>query len=402
MKQMAIRCYGIPLLSTGMAYCLALALTRQPSESWFMAMPIWAIVYFAINRSAWSRAKNKTIFITLPVIGLLLALLGLAIPGCTALPLEVLWAIWFFLGLAVALWGIGNIRHAWIARYTGTPRETIVKVISAMVLFIVVAPILLAVVSVHRVKYGCILDPRSAFGFDYTPLRLTTSDGMIVRGWFIPAGTSKNSVLICHGLGANKSNFIVATDFLVRNGYNVLIFDFRGHGESDGHTISMGWWEALDVRAAYDYLHRRSDNIHGLGFSMGSAALLHCAAAGAKFRSIILDSPFDNLQQMAQSRLFFIPPGLRDACAQWMLAFAVVLCQADPWQIDNVIWLKQISAPILILHGNQDNIVPEPRSRALHGKNVRRIVTQGAGHVASLLSGNPKWREMALQFLADK
>ena len=93
----------------------------------------------------------------------------------------------------------------------------------------------------------------------------------------------QDTVLICHGLASNKSNqFILASGF-VPYGYNVLIFDFRAHGESGGQLTSFGDLERRDVlgRRSLDSgasSIQQAHHIYGVGASMGAAALIAAAA----------------------------------------------------------------------------------------------------------------------------
>lgn len=210
----------------------------------------------------------------------------------------------FFLRLAVFLWLIGSFRFFLLSKITNKKKHLVARIISGAILCIFIMPFLFTILSIHRVKYGLKFTPKQIFFLPYKNLVLKTQDGVNILAWFIERKKSKKSVIVCHGLGANRSNFISAIKFLADAGYNVLIFDFRGHGESEGHTCSVGIYEKWDVMAAYDYLKKRGDQIYGVGYSMGATALLNCAASGAKFQAIILDSPFDVLFKTAKTRFF--------------------------------------------------------------------------------------------------
>src|SRR5262249_33646730 len=118
-------------------------------------------------------------------------------------------------------------------------------------------------------------------------------------------------VVICHGLGANKQNFLPAAHLVHGFNYNVLIFDFRGHGDSDGRTITFGVKESQDVKAALDHARAAhpSSKIYGLGYSMGGSALLKVAAEEGGFDKIALDSTFARAENVAMhSMLWFFGP----------------------------------------------------------------------------------------------
>jgi len=105
-------------------------------------------------------------------------------------------------------------------------------------------PFVLCYVQVHRPKLPNSEAP-DAFDLPYEEVHFPAAkDGLEVSGWFIPSAGSDATVLLCHGLGANKSNFLSAVPFLHQAGYKTLIFDFRGHGDSAGHIASFNRYAA--------------------------------------------------------------------------------------------------------------------------------------------------------------
>jgi len=90
-----------------------------------------------------------------------------------------------------------------------------------------------------------------------------------LAGWFFPLNNNRGTVLACHGVGANRADILEFIVILQDAGFQVLCFDFRGHGESDGHTVSYGFRERQDVLGAWDHLMTRPDvdpnRIYGFG-----------------------------------------------------------------------------------------------------------------------------------------
>ena len=84
------------------------------------------------------------------------------------------------------------------------------------------------------------------------------------------------------------------------------MFDFRGHGESDGNYISMGYYEKGDVLGAVKYLKNRKDidskNMYGLGHSLGAAALVFAEEGQHSFKALILENAYPDLYQNAATR----------------------------------------------------------------------------------------------------
>jgi len=130
-----------------------------------------------------------------------------------------------------------------------------------------------------------------------------------LRGWYLPADThgpfyqGKRVIIVAHGKGYHRANPIInmmqlEVD-LARQGYHVLTFDFRGWGESDGKRFSLGYYERRDLLSAVDYLISRgfsSQSIGVIGFSMGAATALMCAAESTDIAAVVSDSSFADLR----------------------------------------------------------------------------------------------------------
>jgi pimeloyl-ACP methyl ester carboxylesterase len=128
-----------------------------------------------------------------------------------------------------------------------------------------------------------------------------TADNVALSGWFSFVSSSAPTILLCHGLASSKHTMLVHLRYLYNAGYNVLLFDFRAHGESQGHETSFGALEQRDIDAALLYLDTREvlkNKTYGiLGESMGAAAALLCAPYHPEIKAICVDSCYPDLKQ---------------------------------------------------------------------------------------------------------
>ena len=137
---------------------------------------------------------------------------------------------------------------------------------------------------------------------------LTTGDGVRLAGWYIPAanggGATSATVVLAHADGANKSEMLPWADLLHAD-YNLVLFDFRNHGQSSGQTTTMGVREVDDLRAVLDWLDEEKGpaSIGVLGVSMGGAAAINEAASDSRVSAVILDSTHATLANALQARL---------------------------------------------------------------------------------------------------
>lgn len=138
------------------------------------------------------------------------------------------------------------------------------------------------------------------FGLRYEKVAFKTRDGLELKGWFIPSTTGdKRTIVMCHGWGDNKGELLKQTYFLNENGgFNLLYFDFRSHGESEGEITTIGGLETIDFDAAIEWLRKakpeQSDSIGVFGLSMGAAVTVASLPKHPDLRCAAVESPFSD------------------------------------------------------------------------------------------------------------
>lgn len=159
------------------------------------------------------------------------------------------------------------------------------------------------------------------FGLSFETVTLTNLHGIRLEAWLARQPSSKGMVLMFHGYGASKDSLLPAAREFGKMGYETLLVDFYGSGGSQGNETSIGFYEADDVFAAFQYARRQSPDrpLILFGVSMGAAAILmavhaHQIAPDA----LILECPFDRLLSTVQNR-FRIMRLPSFPCAQLLL-----------------------------------------------------------------------------------
>lgn len=138
------------------------------------------------------------------------------------------------------------------------------------------------------------------FGLRYEKVAFKTRDGLELKGWFIPSTTGdKRTIVMCHGWGDNKGELLKQTYFLNENGgFNLLYFDFRSHGESEGEVTTIGGLETIDFDAAVEWLRKAkpdlADSIGVFGLSMGAAVTVASLPKHPDLRCAVVESPFSD------------------------------------------------------------------------------------------------------------
>ncbi|MDB5298050.1 MAG: peptidase family, catalytic domain protein, partial [Phycisphaerales bacterium] len=242
-------------------------------------------------------------------------------------------------------------------------------------------------------------DPQTQLGATFEPVRFESTDGIPLAGWWIPAAASppprvaaptpaaedptadgpaadtgpdpewgRRTVILCHGLGAGKGNQLALARDLVPNGYNVLAFDFRAHGDSGGQLASFGDLERQDVLGAVRWVRAnrqgQSRRLFGLGVSMGGAALLAAAGDqsddGRAIDAVAVFSTYDTFTALADAMLdrHFVPPfGWLAKRVGVPLASAHV--GADLRAFNPAAAANRIAPrPLMVVHGRGDALIP--------------------------------------------
>lgn len=211
------------------------------------------------------------------------------------------------------------------------------------------------------------------FGFVCQPARFRNADGLTLAGWFLPAKTASDATLVVlHGVGANKSDVLPQTRFLVeKGGWNLFYFDFRGHGESEGKHTSLGPLEVRDLEAALRFLHAektaQAGRIALFGFSLGASVALVGAASHLEVQAVVAESPFADVEETIArfGKMFYGFP---------RFPFIWLATQFASWRMGVRIRdfrpLKAVPRiaprPLLIIQGERDGRVPPEEGRRLY------------------------------------
>jgi uncharacterized protein len=195
------------------------------------------------------------------------------------------------------------------------------------------------------------------FGAPFEAVTLKTSDGLHLKGWFIPQPNSDKAVVALHGYPADKGDILPALIFL-HSDFNLLFFDFRYFGESDGFYTTVGAKEVRDLLAALQFLKERDFQKIGVwGFSLGGAVALMTARESGDIKAIVSESSYAELSLMAREtyRLFFF---LKDPLAYLTGLWAKLFLGVDLDDVSPAKKIKNSRVPVLLIHSTTDDVIP--------------------------------------------
>lgn len=131
-------------------------------------------------------------------------------------------------------------------------------------------------------------------GLAYEEVTLTTGDGILLNGWYLPS-RNRAAIIMLHGYGGNRLEMLNRAALLAKHGYGVLLYDERASGESGGKQRTFGWLDVNDVPLAVAYLQTRSEidpqRIGLLGFSIGGQIALRAAAQSDQLKAVVAEEP---------------------------------------------------------------------------------------------------------------
>lgn len=174
----------------------------------------------------------------------------------------------------------------------------------------------------------------------FQDVTLTTEDGERIVGWYKAPELGRAALLYFHGNGGSLWNRRLRARLLTENGRGLLIISYRGYSGSTGTPTEMGLRQ--DARAAYDWLAHRvaPERIVLYGESLGTGVAVRLAVE-RPVSGVILDAPYSSTADIAKIAYWFVP-------VSWLMQ--------DQFRSTDII--GQVKAPLLMLHGERDGVVP--------------------------------------------
>ena len=195
------------------------------------------------------------------------------------------------------------------------------------------------------------------FGLNFETVALKTTDGIDIKGWFIPQENTDKIIIALHGYPADKGDILPSLVFLHQD-FNLLFFDFRYFGQSKGLYSTAGAREIYDLLAAVEFAKERGFTKIGIwGFSMGGAVALMGAGETSEIKAVVSDSSYASLSLLAKEpyRNFAF---LKYPLAFFTEIFARIFLGISIDEVSPVKETKGLKTPILLIHSSSDKVIP--------------------------------------------
>jgi len=285
--------------------------------------------------------------------------------------------------------------------------------LSAPVMFIA-APIAVGMMLTHPRGKKTLNNPKD-YLMEFEEIEFKSKlDNLFLRGWWIPSRTpSKKVVVTAHGYTDERSQKNINALSLIKSlhdeGYNVLMFDFRNSGKSEGRRTGVGFYEQHDLSSAVDYVtnEKHQQSVALLGWSMGAATSLVAGTNDDRVSVIIADSPFSDLYTYLKDNLSVWSKLPKKPFTPMILYSMERLLKINPNEVSPLLSVKNGHyTSFLIIHGKNDDKIPYRNALAIYDsienhKHKELWLTEEAEHIASFIHYEEEYTEKVISFLKN-
>ncbi len=246
---------------------------------------------------------------------------------------------------------------------------------------------------------------------DWREATFTSSDGLHLDGWYIPPAPDADgaAVLLVHGHGGSRLDYVNIAPFLIREGYGLLMFDLRASGTSEGELVTMGCHEVMDVEAAFAYLVTRpevdAERIGIFGHSMGGTSAIRAMVRIPQARVLIASAAYTSFYDSVADGVKQIPPFPAFPIANVIEQMVTWQADCDVSEVRPIDDVPNISPrPILFIQGAED-VTVQPRNAddlfAAAREPKFLYMVEGAGHGDVYETDPAEYERRVLDFLSE-
>lgn len=235
---------------------------------------------------------------------------------------------------------------------------------------------------------------------------LRSFDGTLLKAWFLRSKSpARGCVLLLHGIADSRRGALGPAAFLLEEGYSLLLPDIRAHGESGGDLMTYGLLESRDALAWAEWLRQSGcGRLYGFGESLGGAILIQAEARAPTFAALVAECAFSSLHRVAVERVREVVPLGAPVLVPGAMLYTRLRYGYDLGQASPEAAVRQIRAPLLLIHGHNDNRTrPHHSVRILEagqGRVVELWQVSGAGHTGASTAAPAEFRRRVTQWFA--
>ena len=238
---------------------------------------------------------------------------------------------------------------------------------------------------------------------------IRTKDGLQLKGYYIKSKEEKHRTMVfVHGITVSHICSIKYIDIFLKNNWNVLIYDQRRHGKSEGSYSTYGYYEKedLDLWINWVIYKKSKDEIIGIhGESMGAATVIQYAAISKYVKFIIADCGFSDLYELLRRKVKEDFNGLLSPVLFLSNLKSRIRAKFDFRWASPINVAKNSELPMMFIHGNKDTFVPWDMSVDMYNAKTRGIkrlyIAEGAAHAEAIKVDKMKYSTEVMAFVNE-
>lgn len=232
---------------------------------------------------------------------------------------------------------------------------------------------------------------------------ITLNSNKAINCWLINTVHAKGTVILFHGYGGQKSKMLDKANVFLNLGYNTLLVDFMGAGKSEGNQCTIGFYEAEQVKTAFNYMVNKGEkNVYLFGTSMGAASIMKAQNDyQLNVKGIIIECPFGTMLQTVEARFktMHVPSF---PMANLLVFWGGAINGFNAFKHNPSDYANNIKCPLLLFYGLQDEKVSIAETNQIFEnlKDTKKLVTfPNAAHENYLNKYEEEWIKEVRDFL---
>lgn len=239
--------------------------------------------------------------------------------------------------------------------------------------------------------------------------KIRTKDGLQLKGYYIKSKEEKHRTMVfVHGITVSHICSIKYIDIFLKNNWNVLIYDQRRHGKSEGSYSTYGYYEKEDLDLWVNWVINKKgkDEIIGIhGESMGAATVIQYATINKYVKFIIADCGFSDLYELLRRKVKEDFNGLLNPILFLSNIKARIRAKFDFRWASPIKVIKSSELPMMFIHGNKDTFVPWDMSVDMYNakrRGIKRLyIAEGAAHAEAIKVDKMKYHTEVMAFVNE-
>jgi len=257
----------------------------------------------------------------------------------------------------------------------------------------------------HPKRFKGVATPM-AYSMMFQAPKIRSRDKSVIASWLIPSKDNKATIIVCHGYSTGKYDCLDIAKMLNEGGYNALLIDMRGHGESEGDRCTFGKREIEDVEACINFIKNHpvlgKGPIGIFGLSMGASIAFLSASKFDDIKAVVGDSSYAYLKR-AVKRWYERGSILRIwRLADLSIAFAQIRLRKHLIRLSPMNYIDKIAPkPLFIIHGDRDGITPTDDIEKLFqkAKHPKKLwISNDTEHVLARINDPHEYKRRLIEF----